>query len=279
MKSELNKIYKSLLLKRLEEEYKNLGYNNRISKESVSIFDDLNLKNDEYIFDYFDIKDIKRRMIEYDRNKYIDMASLEFSILCYSETLKQFYSRIQKIIIITDMEEYKYNGNEPKKALFDIYKDYFDESTKKYFNGLILYNRATIEKYNDVLRELIKSGLIGKSMNEFKKKFISSRRIPFLYGFAESFSNIDVSYDNDGKYFDYITVEGYMTYPSNNKDRIEFIKSNKKGILKMYLGTIRRTAKWKNLDLPINILKLDDLVLTNSGVLIAKFSVKETSQS
>ena len=48
---------------------------------------------------------------------------------------------------------------------------------------------------------------------------------------------------------------------------------------KMYLDSIMNTRRWKNLDIPINVLKLTDLILTRSNILVATFSVKETSQS
>ena len=112
-------------------------------------------------------------------------------------------------------------------------------------------------------------------MSAFIKRLNTPRRIVFKYGLSNNFNRVNVEFGGGDKYFDYIRVEGYIS----GDNTLEFIKTNKNKILKMYLDAIRNMTKWKELEIPINILKLTDLILTRSNILVAIFSVKETSQS
>lgn len=209
----------------------------------------------------------------------------EFSAFYYSKASDRFFSIKQKIIFPYaipygfDLDEeslakscvnttqtlaYKYNT--------DVYR--FIRECLKYHCSDPVYDRFIKLLHSSSTRSVLE----GKSLKEFNCCFNSPSKMPFKYGIEEYFLDIDVEFESDynsSKYFDWITVGGYV-YDYN---KYEFVKANKNKILKMYLDAIRSTAKWKSFNIPINVLKVDSLMLDKGGYLIAKFSLKETSQS
>lgn len=208
----------------------------------------------------------------------------EFTALYYSETSDKFYTLNQKIIfpcaILSDSELDKAALNDSCTKTARSYISIGNTNCRDFIRNFLKFNWSdpVKERMAKIIRSS-KSVLDGKSLKEFNCCFNSPSKMPFKYGLEEYFLDIDVEFENDcgnsSKYFDWISVGGYVYH----YNKYEFVKENKNKILKMYLDAIRSTAKWKSFGIPVNVLKLDSLMMDKGGYLTAKFSLKETSQS
>ena len=207
----------------------------------------------------------------------------EFTALYYSKTSDKFYTLNQKIIfpcaILSDSDLDKTSLNESCTKTAQSLINIRNTNCRDFIRDFLKFNWS--DPVKDRMSKIIRSSksvLEGKSLKEFNCCLNSPSKMPFKYGLEEYFLDIDVEFESDynsSKYFDWITVGGYVYH----HNKYEFVKANKNKILKMYLDAIRSTAKWKSFNIPVNVLKVDSLMLDKGGYLIAKFSLKEMSQS
>ena len=165
-------------------------------------------------------------------------------------------------------------GSISRHCLYKIYNDEINKSMRKYLNYTEDLNKISKQFIQGIFNS-IRNELIGEPISALIKELNTPHKIVYKYGLSNNFTKVNVEFGGGDKYFDYIRVEGYIS----GDNTLEFVKCNKNKILKMYLDSIMNTRRWKNLDIPINVLKLTDLILTRSNILVATFSVKETSQS
>lgn len=208
----------------------------------------------------------------------------EFDALYYSETSDKFYTINQKIIfpcaILYDSDLDKASLNESCAKTAQSLINIRNTNCRDFIRDFLKFNWS--DPVKDRMSKIIRSSksvLEGKSLKEFNCCLNSPSKMPFKYGLEEYFLDIDVEFESDcknsSKYFDWINVGGYVYHYK----KYEFVKANKNKILKMYLDAIRSTAKWKSFNIPVNVLKVDSLMLDKGGYLTAKFSLKEASQS
>ena len=152
-------------LEDFENKYIQSGYQKIIKTGFRSILSNLNLNEDEYLFDFFDIGNLIFESIldtPYYKSKRKNKAIYytDVSVLYYSESMNKFLSKKCRILMMTN------SGNDPgvslKYHLLQIYADEFNKSMAKYLNYT--------EELNAISKEILQQEILGKIRSKIIEK-------------------------------------------------------------------------------------------------------------
>lgn len=147
---------------------------------------------------------------------------------------------------------------------YDIASSIRQRCYRTLFNRSDNYNNYSdlVKKYLEIEKKRCSKGGIYDNIIYPKDKNIDIRR---------EYANKNINT------FDFIIVSFYVLHFKSKKEVIEFFKENKKELNSIVITAIQNAEKFQKYNIPINFLKLDSIVVTNSLELVYTFSLKELS--
>ena len=187
---------------------------------------------------------------------------------CYYHYEKHWYSRLlrelnsirRENISAIDVESFL------KSIHYDIASGIRRRCYGTLFNRSDNYNNYSdlVKKYLEIEKKRCSKGGIYDNIIYPKDKNIEIRR---------EYGNKNINS------FDFIIVSFYVLHFKSKNEVIEFFRENKKELNSIVITAIQNAEKFQKYNIPINFLKLDSIVVTNSLELVYTFSLKELSTS
>ena len=178
----------------------------------------------------------------------------------YSALLRELNSTRRENISTIDVESFL------NSIHYDIASGIRQRCYGTLFNRSDNYNNYSdlVKKYLEIEKKRCSKGGIYDNIIYPKDKNIEIRR---------EYGNKNINS------FDFIIVSFYVLHFKSKKEVIEFFKENKKELNSIVITAIQNAEKFQKYNIPINFLKLDSIVVTNSLELVYTFSLKELSAS
>ena len=182
-------------------------------------------------------------------DRYLPMAFKDENILFFDST------KILRMVSIDETDYYEY---ECSNTWLRRYKSIM---------GYLNYFAKVGDSFDDVLYKGLRAQAIVLRSEDLPRPVI-------LKTFAPKFERaIDSTQPKSG--FDWIKVEiSINSSLVSRKEMLSYIKKNKAKFDKEALKSIEESARWKKYDIPINVLKVSDLVFRNDFMLEYTFALK-----